>query len=44
MFRLIHEENWKEEDIAEGESLDEVLEKAAEKSGRGDLLEAFDEL
>lgn len=43
-FRLIHEEGYREEEIADGESLDEVLEKAAKKSGRGGLWEALDEL
>lgn len=43
-FRLIHEEGYNEEEIADGESIDEVLEKAAKKSGRGSLWEAIDEL
>lgn len=43
-FKLIHEENWKEEEIASGDTIDEVLEAAAEKSGRGNLWEALDEL
>ncbi|MFB6200396.1 MAG: hypothetical protein ABEI98_00090 [Halorhabdus sp.] len=43
-FRLIQEEGYSERTLVEGDSLEEVLESAAEKSGRGDLWEALDEL
>lgn len=43
-FRLIQEEGYSERTLAEGESLEEVLEKAGEKAGRGSILEVLDGL
>jgi hypothetical protein len=43
-FRLVQEEGYSERTIADGESIEEVLETAAEKAGRGDLWEALDDL
>lgn len=43
-FRLVQEKGYREETLIEGDSLDEVLEQASEKAGRGDLWEALDQL
>ena len=44
-FKLVEEdENYREREIATGESLEEILEMAGEKAGRESLWEAIDEL
>lgn len=43
-FRLVQEEGYRERTIIEGDSLDDVLEQASEKAGRGDLWEVLNDL
>ncbi|MCG1002865.1 MULTISPECIES: hypothetical protein [Halobacterium] len=43
-FRLVVEENYSERTLIEDDSLENVLEQAAEKAGRGDLWEVLEDL
>lgn len=38
-FRVVMDEGYRERTLFRGESLEDLLENAAEKSGRSDLLE-----
>lgn len=42
-FKLTLEEGYRETDLFEGESIDDILDAAAEKAGRGSFWEALDD-